>query len=334
MEAAPNPVRPAAMAGSWYPADPGALAAAVDGYLAAAAPPHDFEATALIAPHAGLVYSGPVAAHAWAAVRGRTFDAAVLVGPSHHVGFDGVSICSRGAWETPLGPAVVDAALAARLAAASPLIAEHPRAHRREHSLELQLPFLRRLLPATPIVPLLVGYQQRETVLGLADALADVLRGAAVLLVASTDLSHYFDAEEAAGLDARVVAHVARFDWAGLLDEFEQYPEHERGRYVACGGGAAIAVMRAARMLGATAARVLRRADSGDVSGDREQVVGYLAAAFGAASSRWGCAPSPRRPLAGTPAPRAGHQSDGATPRTPGVRLRGPLHRATAQTPG
>ena len=75
MEAAPNPVRPAAMAGSWYPADPGALAAALDGYLAAAAPPHDFEATALIAPHAGLAYSGPVAAHAWAAVRGRTFDA-------------------------------------------------------------------------------------------------------------------------------------------------------------------------------------------------------------------------------------------------------------------
>ena len=310
MEAAPNPVRPAAMAGTWYPADPGALAAAVDGYLAAATPPHDFEATALIAPHAGLVYSGPVAAHAWAAVRGRAFDAAVLVGPSHHVGFDGVSICGRGAWETPLGPAAVDAGLAARLAAASPLITEYPRAHRREHALELQLPFLRRLLPDTPIVPLVIGYQHRETVLGLADALADVLRGAAVLLVASTDLSHYFDAEEAAGLDARVVAHVARFDWAGLLDEFERYPEHERGRYVACGGGAAIAVMRAARALGATAARVLERADSGDVSGDRERVVGYLAAAFGA-SIRRGCAPSPRRPLAGTPfAPR--HSRRGA----------------------
>ena len=184
-------------------------------------------------------------------------------------------------WDTPLGAAVVDTGLAARLAAASPLITAEPRAHRREHALELQLPFLRRLLPATPIVPLVMGYQQRETVLGLADALASVLRGAAVLLVASTDLSHYFDAEEAAVLDARVVAHVARFDWAGLLDEFEQYPEHERGRYVACGGGAAIAVMRAARALGATAARVLKRADSGDVSGDREQVVGDLAAAFG-----------------------------------------------------
>ncbi len=298
MEAAPNPVRPAAVAGTWYPADPAALAAEVDGYLAAAGPVHGFEATALIAPHAGLVYSGPVAAHAYAAVRGRTYDAAVLVGPSHHVAFDGVSVYGRGAWATPLGPAVVDAALAARLAAASPLVSEYPRAHRREHSLELQLPFLRRLLPATPIVPLVMGCQRRETVLGLADALADALRGAAVLLVASTDLSHYFDAEEAAELDARVVAHVARFDWAGLLDEFERYPEHERGRCVACGGGAAIAVMRAARALGATAARVLERADSGHVSGDREQVVGYLAAAFGASIKR-GCAPNPR-PSRGT----------------------------------
>ena len=312
MEAAPNPVRPAAMAGTWYPADPGELAAAVDGYLAAATPPHDFEATALIAPHAGLVYSGPVAAHAWAAVRGRAFDAAVLVGPSHHVGFDGVSICGHGAWATPLGPAAVDAGLAARLAAASPLITEYPRPHRREHALELQLPFLRRLLPDTPIVPLVIGYQHRETVLGLADALAGALRGAAVLLVASPALSHYFDAEEAAGLDARVVTHVARFDWAGLLDEFERYPEHERGRYVACGGGAAIAVMRAARALGATGARVLGRADSADVSGDRERVVGYLAAAFGA-SVRRGCAP---------------HPPDGAAPQTPGVRLRGPLRPA------
>ena len=275
-------MRRAAVAGTWYPADPRALAAAVDGCLAAAGPLPDVDATALIAPHAGLVYSGPVAAHAWAAVRGRAFDAVVLVGPSHHVGFDGVSICGRGAWATPLGPAVVDTALAARLAAASPLVTEYPRAHRREHALEMQLPFLRRLLPDTPIVPLVMGYQHRATVLGLADALATVLRGAAVLLVASTDLSHYFDADQAADLDARVVAHVARFDWAGLLDEFEQYPEHERGRYVACGGGAAIAVMRAAQALGATAARVLERADSSAASGDRERVVGYLAAAFGA----------------------------------------------------
>ena len=101
------------------------------------------------------------------------------------------------------------------------------------------------------------------------------------LLVASTDLSHYFDAEEAARLDARVVEHVRRFDDDGLLAELERYPEGERGRYVACGGGPAVAVMRAARAIGATRAEVLVRADSSDVNGDRSQVVGYLAAVLG-----------------------------------------------------
>ena len=109
----------------------------------------------------------------------------------------------------------------------------------------------------------------------------DVLSGTNSLLVASTDLSHQFDVRQAATLDARVVKHVARFDWSGLLAEFQQYPEQDRGRYVACGGGAVIAVMRAAKAMGATNSRVLKRTDSGDVSGDRAQVVGYLAAVFG-----------------------------------------------------
>ena len=126
-----------------------------------------------------------------------------------------------------------------------------------------------------------MGYQHRETILDLADTLAEVLASTRALLVGSTDLSHYFDAQRAAELDARVVSYVDRFDWAGLLEEFERYPERDRGRHVACGGGAAIAVMRAANALGATRARVLKRADSGDVSGDRAQVVGYLAAVFG-----------------------------------------------------
>ena len=204
----------------------------------------------------------------------------MLVGPSHFVGFDGVSIVPRGGFATPLGPAVVDAAVADRIRAGSEKITPYPRAHEREHSLELQLPFVRRVLPDTPIVPLVMGYQERDTIIDLADALADGLAGTRALLIASTDLSHYFDADRAAVLDGRVVDHVSRFDWAGLLEEFEQHPESDRGRYVACGGGPAIAVMRAAAALGATSARVLKRADSGDVSGDKTRVVGYLAAVF------------------------------------------------------
>ena len=276
-----EPLRPAAVAGTWYPDDPVVLTAEVDRYLGDVEGAPDVDVTALLAPHAGLIYSGPVAAYAYHAVLGRAFDVAVLVGPSHFVGFDGVSIYGRGAFATPLGPALVDAAMADRLQSASSVIRSFPPAHQREHSLELQLPFLRRVLPETAIVPLVMGSQDRETIVDLADTLAKALAGTRALLVGSTDLSHYFDTQRAAELDARVVAHVARFDWAGLLAEFEQYPERDRGRHVACGGGAAIAVMRAARALGATRAHVLKRADSGDVSGDRAQVVGYLAAVFG-----------------------------------------------------
>lgn len=271
-------VRPAAMAGSWYPREPARLAAEVDRYLREAGQAPRPGARALIAPHAGLVFSGPVAAHAYAAVRGGAYDVAVLVGPSHHVGFDGVSLAEHDAFDTPLGPVAVDAATGARILAASAAIVRNAGAHRREHSLELQLPFLRRVFPDTPIVPLVIGFQRRATILALADALADALAGAHSLLVASTDLSHYFDAGRAAALDARVVDCVDRFDADALLAEFERYPEHERGRYVACGGGAAIAVMRAARALGATHGQVLVRSDSAAVSGDRQRVVGYLAA--------------------------------------------------------
>ena len=281
MTSSTDPTRLMAVAGTWYPGRSDVLAAEVDSYLDAVSEKPGTAVTALIAPHAGLVYSGHVAAHAYRAVQDQTYDVVVLVGPSHFVGFQGVSIYPRGAFATPLGVAPIDGAVADRIQAASSSIRSYPRAHEREHSLELQLPFLLRVLPDTPIVPLVIGYQERKTILALADALVDALAGTDALLVASTDLSHYFDAQEAARLDGRVVEYVNQFDWAGLLDEFEQYPEHERGRYVACGGGAAIAVMRAAAALGATTARVLKRADSGDVSGDKAQVVGYLAAVLG-----------------------------------------------------
>jgi AmmeMemoRadiSam system protein B len=163
--------------------------------------------------------------------------------------------------------------------AASPLIRTHPTAHGREHSLEMQLPFVQRVLSAR-IVPLVIGYQTRATILGLADAMARALAGRRALIAASTDLSHYFDAERAEKLDGLVARFIEAFDPERLLEEFESYPEHERGRYVACGGGAAIAAMIAARRLGAGTAHVLRYAHSGDVSGDRSAVVGYLAAAF------------------------------------------------------
>ena len=289
-------IRPAAVAGSWYPASADRLGREVDGYVAGARIDPLPAPVAIIAPHAGLKYSGPVAAFAFKAVSDRPYRAAVLVGPSHFVGFDGVSIWPRGAWQTPFGAVNVDEELAGRIASASQEIAEHRQAHGREHSLEMQLPFVAHLLPGVPIVPMVMGYQSRETAFGLGDALAraiaarpgrpeepplrpDDRRGRpsgrpGVLLVASSDLSHYQDAQTAARMDSVVLGHVERMDADGLMDALEREPHH------ACGGGPMVAVLHAARQRGATGARVLKYGDSGDVSGDKSSVVGYMAAAI------------------------------------------------------
>jgi AmmeMemoRadiSam system protein B len=272
-------IRPAAVAGSWYPGSRGALERDVDHYLASASVDALGTITAIISPHAGLMFSGPVAAHAYKAVASREFDVAVLVGPSHHVGFEGVALYSEGGFESPLGVAYIDDE-GARAMALSPIVQALPSAHRREHSLEMQLPFLQRVLPNARIVPLLMGYQTRDTITTLADALASAFAGRRALLVASTDLSHYFDAKTATTLDSRVQEAVNAFDAEALLHLFEQYPEHERGRYVACGGGPAISVLMASRLMGARAARVLKYAHSGEISGDYDAVVGYLAGAI------------------------------------------------------
>jgi MEMO1 family protein len=276
--------RPAAVAGTWYPGRPDALAEEIDGLLARARPPGPGgDVLALVAPHAGLMFSGGVGAHAYRAVSGQTYDLLVLVGPSHFAAFEGVALFPGGAFDTPLGPVPIDPSAAAALAA-FPVIRPLPAVHQREHALEMQLPFVRRLFPDTPMVPLLIGSQNRPTIVALADALAETLADRRPLLVASTDLSHYYDAKTAGHLDGRVAEHLDRFDPEGLLALYESYPESERGRSVACGAAAAIAVMRAARALGATSGRVLAYAHSGEVSGDYEGVVGYIAAAFARSS--------------------------------------------------
>ena len=267
--------RPPAVAGTWYPASPDRLAREVDDYLARAEIGGEVAApVAIVVPHAGLQYSGPVAAFAYKAVSAGTYRAAALVGPSHFVGFSGVSIWPRGAWRTPFGPVHVDAETAARICDASADVMEYPPAHGREHSLEMQMPFIAHLLAGVPIVPMVMGFQSRETAFGLGDALAGVLRDRNVLIVASSDLSHYEEARVAARMDKVVIEHVAHLDAEGLMQALEREPHH------ACGGGPIVAVLHAARQLGATHARVLQYADSGDVSGDKSSVVGYMAAAI------------------------------------------------------
>src|SRR5688572_6356180 len=206
-----EPRRRTSVAGTWYPDDPVRLAEEVDSYVAEAKmdlPPHP--PRALIAPHAGLMYSGPVAAFAYQAARGRSYRSVVLVGPSHFVPFHGVSLWGEGSWDTPYGPVAVDRDLGAAIRTASSEIVDVATAHGREHSLEMQLPFVAHLLPGVPIVPLVMGRQTRATAFALGDAIARAVVGwaagagaaGAVLLVACCDLSCFVNGSVGSELDA------------------------------------------------------------------------------------------------------------------------------------
>lgn len=273
-------LRRPAVAGSWYPATAVQLTGQIEAHLrradenASPGPSDESHVVGLVAPHAGLVFSGPVAAHAYRLVRQRHYDAIVIVGPSHYVAFDGVSIWPAGAFDTPLGAIPIDELAASWLLDRLSMIEALPAAHEQEHSIEMQLPFLALLAEGVPIVPLVMGRQTRDTAFALGDALADLARVRKVLLVASSDLSHYFDAVTAARLDAVVVEEVEKLSADGLMKRLEDRREH------ACGGGPIVSVLRAAKALDATMSQVLRYGDSGDVSGDKSSVVGYMAAAM------------------------------------------------------
>lgn len=269
-------VRRAALAGTWYPSHATGLRSELDAHLRNA-PPTGLEGrlVALISPHAGLMYSGGVAAHGFALLRHRRNATVALLGPSHRHGFDGVAVYDRGAWDTPLGRTPIDEDLATQLLWTGAPFFSGPDEHRFEHSLEMQLPFLQHLVSNLRIVPMLMGWQSRATIDAAASALADVCRSPNVVLLASSDLSHYNDAHAAKTLDGHVLEDVARLDAESLMNRLEKAPEH------ACGGGPIVAVMRAARAVGADRSTVLRYGHSGEAGEhDVSRVVGYLSAAL------------------------------------------------------
>jgi MEMO1 family protein len=271
-------VRPAAVAGSFYPADPKALAAAVDRYIAQAGPA-SFEAVALLSPHAGYEYSGPVAGYAYASLKSRKIDRVVLIAPSHYEAFGFSSVFDGAAYTTPLGQVPVDHAFAAKLADGGRLIrlsrvGHAPSKDKLEHSVEVELPFLQRALGTFQIVPIVMGDQSYEACRALGLALAKAITGANTLIVVSSDLSHYHTYDEAVKMDHKTLKAIEEWDYLSLSRNFD------RRIWEACGGGPIIAAMIASERLGATHARVLKYANSGDATGDRSRVVGYGAVAF------------------------------------------------------
>jgi hypothetical protein len=269
-------VREPAVSGMFYPDKPDILSRDVKKYLENAKKEKiDGEVIALVSPHAGYMYSGQVAAHAYKLIEGKTFDSVVVVSPSHRVDFKGASLYDRGGYRTPLGVVPIDVELSKRMMERWNGIRFLPEAHGQEHSLEVQIPFLQVVLKSFKLIPIVMEpYWSRETCQLLAQAIADTIRGKNVLLIASTDLSHFHSYEKAVQLDKIVLGHLERFDAEGLNRDLKE------GRCEACGGGPVITVMLAAKALGATRGKVLKYLNSGDVTGDRSRVVGYAAAVF------------------------------------------------------
>jgi AmmeMemoRadiSam system protein B len=271
-------VRPSPIAGSWYEGNSKTLARSIDEYLDdARLPDLDGEVMAVIAPHAGHVYSGAVAGYAFAALRNRIPDLVAVISPMHHPYFEPLITTSHDAYRTPLGDILVDksAVLELDVVLKSELgFGLSPVSRDREHSLEIELPFLQRALKsAWKLLPVMVRAQEPRVSRGLGRALAKVLGGGNSVMVASTDLSHFYNHKTALVYDRFMLDRIEAFDPEAAFDA------ERAGKGFACGLSAFTAVMWAARELGADKVKVLRHATSGDVTGDYSSVVGYGAAA-------------------------------------------------------
>lgn len=274
--AAKPDIREAMFAGTWYPGNPGALRELIENYLDRAtfhSPPGELKA--VIVPHAGYLYSGQVAAYAYRLVRKGDFTRVVMIGPSHRAAFRGASVGMQAGYRTPFGIVPVDRQFARKLLDQSDTVHWFPKAHAQEHSLEIQLPFLQTVLPDFRIVPIIMGEQNYEACLSLAESVASMIADAkGTLILASTDLSHFHGYARAVALDTAFIRHVESFDPAGLARALAAR-ECE-----ACGGGPAVTALLVARKLGADRSDILHYANSGDVNGDHHRVVGYLSAAL------------------------------------------------------
>ena len=281
-------VRQAAVAGSFYPADPKVLSAMMDNYLAKVTGPPVPNANldpilAVVAPHAGYEYSGPVAAYTYAALKGHKYARVVIIAPSHYVSFDFSSIYDGDAYATPLGNVPVDKAFARELQKMSSTMqlssqGHDPTSAGGEHAIEVQLPWLQKVLGNFEIVPIVMGDQSYENSRALGVALAKLIKAGGkegeTLVLASSDLSHYHPYDDAETIDHKTLDALQAWDYFSMSRNFQSRI------WEACGGAPIVAAMIYAERMGANQARVLKYANSGDVTGDKSRVVGYSADVF------------------------------------------------------
>lgn len=264
-------IREPAVAGMFYPSSPVKLKEDIKRFLETTKTDDIFNGlTGLVVPHAGYLYSGKTAAYAYNTIK-EQYNTVILLAPSHREYFPGISIYSGEGYRTPLGIVPVNKLIREKIVFSAHNIFAGIDGHRNEHAIEVQLPFLQEVLGDFTIVPIVIGDQRKSFL----DELAYKLSGAVdenTIIVASSDLSHYFPKEEANKLDEKIEKNLERFDYEGLMKDLET------SKCEACGGGAIVAMMKTADLLQKKKCKVLARTNSGDVSGDYSEVVGYLSA--------------------------------------------------------
>lgn len=263
-----------AVSGRFYPSNPGELTSLVHRFARAEPDTPRHRVRACLVPHAGYIYSGHVAGAVYAQI--ELPKKILILGVRHFPRGKPLAILSSGAWRTPLGDAPIDAALAELLRTACPLLQEDMEAHRVEHSLEVQLPFLQILAPGFTFVPLAVGTLQFEDLVTVGEGIARVLSGSSeeILLLTTSDLNHYEDDETTRRKDRKAIDRLLALDARGLFDVCLNE------EISMCGLGPAVAMLTALRTLGSASAELVCYATSADVTGDRDAVVGYPGMVF------------------------------------------------------
>ena len=265
-------IREPAVAGMFYPGNKSALLAEIKDYLNRAKVPELKNVKIIISPHAGYVYSGPVAAYGYKVIEGKKYDNVFIFAPSHRAQFSGISVYDGEGYKTPLGIVEINQDIVKKLLEESNLINFHKEAHTYEHSLEVQLPFLQVVLDNNfKLVPALVGTHNVNELIEVAKIVNNYI-GDNDLIVISTDLSHYYDSNRAKQLDSVAIEDIKNLD----IEKF--YNDIASGKTEACGFGPLIIGMAIAKLRGWNNCEILKYADSGDVSGDKSQVVGYVSA--------------------------------------------------------
>ncbi|MGB8540632.1 MAG: AmmeMemoRadiSam system protein B [Candidatus Acidiferrales bacterium] len=260
-------IRPPAVSGRFYPSDKKKLALEIQQYTASKN--RKFAVRGCVVPHAGYMYSGHVAGAVYSAIEIPA--RCILLGPRHFPGGEAMAIISEGSWQTPFGDAQIDAELASSLKQACPLLCEDRVAHQREHSLEVQIPFLQQLNANLRFVPVVLATNRYHELEALGRAVAKVIKAQsdAVLLIASTDMNHYESDVITRKKDQKAIDRILELDPRGLYDTVRAED------ITMCGYAATVAMLVAMRDLGAKQAELVRYATSGDITGDREEVVGY-----------------------------------------------------------